>query len=297
VNSNRPRQHQRRASPALRLLFLALSLCTGTVAHAQDEYAHGAAEVSAPPAKLSDGQIQAIGCFDLHGKIEHKNCTLSTSFDLTNIYHTSAKWQFAIVDDQSVEKLLNTAAAVSPTQNICFIEDGKPSCGYDVMDNHTVYDPAGHHAGPEDGYSTPTVSLVYPTPGSKFPILILRTSCAVARCGVATMIWAYHSQSRKFEQIWFDYGCGCHLDGSYLFSSGPLAGYLTNVIAGPTNHWPWPYGIEVYHLTASQYFHKRLYFIGKASQAGDGPIGDGPGGPVITTDMPELLRRLHLPQQ
>lgn len=53
--------------------------------------------------------------------------------------------------------------------------------------------------------------------------------------------------------------------------------------------------MEVYQLTASQHFRKRLYFIGKASQAGEGPIGQGPGGPVITVDMPEILHRLGFP--
>ncbi len=186
-------------------LFLALCLCIDARAYAQDH--DSASEVSVPPANLRDAQVQAIGCFDENGKIEHQSCTIATSFDLTNVYHTTSKWQFVIIDDQNAHN-----GATSPTQNICFIEDGKPSCGYDLMNNHTVYNPAGFHTGPEDGYAAATAAVVYPTLAAKFPLLILTTACEVDRCGYATMIWAYHPQLHKFEQIWFNSGCGCHLD-------------------------------------------------------------------------------------
>ena len=205
---------------------------------------------------ILSSQLQAAASVDLPGT------TTVSSTDLTEPFHTKAKWQFVIRQDPPGEENLPGSL------HFCFVKDGTPNCS-DSQHNALVESP-----------------IVFPTPTSSSPLLTVVADWLTGGSGGPrlTLIWTYNANTDQFDQI-FDHDVrGQNNEEIRIITSGPLAGDI--VIARAGQHAPYRYDITVYRLVNSQYREILNY-------AGNSKYNDGNPIPVIDAEMPEIERRLH----
>lgn len=205
-------------------------------------------------------QLQAAAPVDLPG------ATTVSSTDLTDSFHTKAKWQFLIRQDPPQETGLGT---VPGNLHFCFVKGSAQSC----------FNSALNVLG--------STQIENPTPTSREPILVVEVidHVSLTGSGRSTLIWAYNLKTDQFDEI-FDHAVGHNTNGEIrVITNGPLAGDVVLDRAG--QHAPYRYAITVYRLVNAQYREILNY-------AGNSKYSDGNPMPVIDAEMPEIERRLNL---
>lgn len=205
---------------------------------------------------ILSSQLHAAAPVDLPG------ATTVSSTDLSEPFHTKAKWQFVIRQDPPDEEEL-----LGPL-HFCFVKDGTPNCS-DSQNNALV-----------------EIPIVYPTPTSSSPLLTVVADWLTEASGGPrlTQIWTYDANSDQFVQIFDQYARRQNNGEIRIITNGPLAGDVVIDRAG--QHAPYRYDITVYRLENSRYREILKY-------AGNSEYNDGNRMPVIDAEMPEIERRLH----
>jgi hypothetical protein len=271
------------------VIFWVGLLCSGVANAAADDLNHQQAP------NISAGLLQKMGCVSQQGAPVIGNCAVAAAVDLTAPFHLQHPSSFVVTqpptpDDPGDEQGLN----------FCFVENGRPHCSTVSANLFCSKEDNGDGSNCDSVAKTlfggpvnklDGVTLINPTPSARYPLLVATAGFDFGRGAppVEEVIWTFDTTKQSFRCIWFASINGGRNEDDRLITHGPLAGDLIVAVNDPTHHWPWPYGIAVYHLTNSLHYVKILGFIGKSAQAG------GPPGAVIDADMPEILRRLHLP--
>jgi hypothetical protein len=186
-----------------------------------------------------------------------------SGIDLTEPFHTTAKWQFVIRQDP-----LDKDQLPGPI-HFCFVKDETPRCS-DSEFNALV-----------------TSVIVHPTPASGGALLTVVADLETLGSGGprATIIWAYNAHSDQFDRV-FDSSVRRQNNGEIrIITNGPLAGDIVMDRAG--QRAPYRYDISVYRLANSRYTEVLNY-------SGNSKYNDGNPIPVIDAEMPEIERRLNL---
>jgi hypothetical protein len=203
------------------------------------------------------------------------------SIDLTGPFHTKTKWSFVVI--QGPDRLFQRPKDAPPHQvtideidelgalHFCFVQNDKRDCS----------DPGFNTLG--------SVDVVKPSETAKSPLLVVTASADVsapASSWVYTMIWAYHPKSNTFDEIFHYRSFGICNEQTCIKTTAPLAGHIV-IATGPTKA-PYHYRITVYRLSKPDRYVEVLKFTGKTGS------GDGNQIPVIDSEMPRILSRLHL---
>jgi hypothetical protein len=187
-----------------------------------------------------------------------------TRIGLTKPFHTASQWSLSVSQDPPGED------SVPGLIHVCFIHKEKPTCPelgeYNVFENALP---------------------VYPTKASKAPLLVLRTSASWGSGRtLGTKIWAYRRSADTFELVFANETGGNNNQETRLVTSGKLAGDI--IVVTPPQRAPFAYGITVYRPSLQQRYVKILEYRGRTRENDGNPLA------VIDSEMPEILRRLHL---
>jgi hypothetical protein len=244
----------------------------------------------AQPIKLSDSQVQALGCLDVQKAIEtHQNCSAVAAVDLTAAYHMRAQWKFVVTQENPTSKQGDLQFA--------FLKNGAP---FQVSANSAKF--GGEYSTTPKVTGCPNemrdVSLVHPTKIAKRPLVVVNAICFTGAPNQPDFlgIWAYSPASQRFEMIWGSItACG---EAARLFSSGSLAGYLvsdTDPVSRGDGANPYQI-IDVYRLMPDQRFSKVLSYRHFYNDLA-GPIDICPyfqPDALIDRELPTIFARLGL---
>jgi len=226
---------------------------------------------------VTDAAIQAAGCITSDATIDHENCVSVSEIDLTKAFHTKDRTVFELTQ-YSLDGEVPAPWSEPPPYSFCFVHRNMIQCQYGLD--------IGYLDGPDHLLGT---SIIFPTKNSYYPLLSaqLLTEGGAGCGGLTNLVWAYNPANNAFNLIW-SRGYDCHSALRFM-TKGPLAGDMVAVDNDVTDHWPWPFGIEVYKIEPPGKLVQILYLVGRAGQGGKYVTGPND---AIDIDMPQILQHL-----
>jgi hypothetical protein len=197
---------------------------------------------------------------------EPQSGIISTT-DLAEPFHTRSQWSFVVSQDPPDSETPGVPGAL----HLCFVHGDKTICPKSEWYNNFQ-----------------EASVVHPTQTSKEPLFLVRAYATSGGSGhqMGTMIWAYRPETDKFEPVFSNQTGGNHNEETRLVMDGPLAGDI--IVVSPPERAPYSYGITVYRPTKSRHYVEILKYRGRTRETDGNPLA------VIDSEMPAILRRLHL---
>jgi hypothetical protein len=203
------------------------------------------------------------------------------NIDLTEPFHTKTKWSFVITQEPDSTNTYTFRMGDTPPRDYTITELGPLQFCFVQNDERNCTEP---------GFNTlDSADVIKPSQTAKSPFLVVTAHSEVggpASSVLSTVIWAYHPRSNTFDQIFQYQSFGDHNEETRIITTGPLAGHIVMSTA-PTKA-PYHYSITVYRLSKPDRYVEILKFTGKTAE------GDGNEIPVIDSEMPRILSRLHL---
>jgi hypothetical protein len=242
-------------------------------------------------AALPDTTARAIDSATLavYSAAHHKPGSVVFHIDLTNPFETRTPWTFVAVQGPVEQNPFDAGKYTSPGQiTLCLVHDRVPDCTgpeFSPMEANTTLT----WAKDPDYYHELAAGVVFAGSAAKRPLLLLAAHSLPSGDGdkeASTFILAYDKGADRFVGL-FAYATDTNMNAAArLIESGPLRG---DVIADePTSDAPFTYFVAVYRSLHGNSYRRLLKYRGKTG------YGDGNPLAVIDSEMPEILRRLHL---
>jgi HEAT repeat protein len=188
-----------------------------------------------------------------------------SNIDLTEPFHTASKWSLVIFE--APDTCYGDEGCNGPYQ-FCLVHAGQSTCS-------------------QAGGAVLVEAEVVLTP--RRPLLVTVTHPDVFTSGsgmYSTDVQSYNAEKDAFSLVFSNTISVNNNEETRIITSGPLAGDIA-VSQEPTGR-PYHYSIHLYGFSKAGKYAETLHFTGGTV------YGDGNPLAVIDSEMPELLRRLHL---
>jgi len=203
-----------------------------------------------------------------------------SSIDLSEPFHTKSRWSFVVTQEPASSTRIDVESDLGLI-HFCFVHNDKPDCtelaGWSLAGGYGIGD-----------FNTLARAEVV-RPSGKTPLLMavgMFNSGGPGSANPTTILWTYRPESDRFERIFSNHSAANNNEETRLIMSGRLAGDI--IVSTAPWSAPYHYGIIVYRPSRFGQYVEGLRFTGKTRYRDGNPLA------VIDSEMPAILRRLHL---
>jgi hypothetical protein len=213
--------------------------------------------------------------------------TVIMHLDLTKAFGTSTPWSF--VAAQAAPMREPHAQENSPGEiALCLVHGVVPDCdGPRFLSLSRVR--VNGWRNDIDNYHALEAKILFAGETAHRPLLVLTAKSVPSGDGdqlVSTFVLGYERRADRFVGLFANAVGKNNNQATRVVEAGKLAGDI--VVAEPTDNAPYTYYITVYRQADAGPHVPLLHYRGRTE------YGDGNPLPVIDSEMPEMLKRLHL---